>query len=34
MVRQAGELYQAFLQVDGKSYTAQVGLLLIRVNVV
>jgi hypothetical protein len=34
IVRQAGELYQALLQVDGESYTVQVSLLLIFVNVV
>jgi hypothetical protein len=34
IVQQAGELYQAFLQVDGESCMVQVGLLLIRVDVV
>jgi hypothetical protein len=34
VVRQAGELYQALLQVDGESCTVQVGLLLICVDVV
>jgi hypothetical protein len=34
IVRQAGELYQALLQVDGESDTTQVRLFLIRVDVV
>jgi hypothetical protein len=33
-VRQAGELYQALLQVNGESCTIHVGFLLIHVNVV
>jgi hypothetical protein len=33
-VRQAGELYQALLQLDAESCTVQVGLLLVRVDVV
>jgi hypothetical protein len=34
IVRQTGELYQALRQVHGESGTVQVGLLLIRVDVV
>jgi hypothetical protein len=34
IVRQAGELCQAFLQVDGESCMVQVGLVLICVDVV
>jgi hypothetical protein len=34
MLRQAGELYQVLLQVDGEPRTVQVGLLLICVDVV
>jgi hypothetical protein len=34
VVRQASELYEVFLQVDGESYMVQVGLLLTRVDVV
>jgi hypothetical protein len=34
IVRQTGELYQTLLQVDGEFCTIQVGLLLIRVDVV
>jgi hypothetical protein len=34
IVRQAGKLYQALLQVDGESCMVQIGLLLICVDVV
>jgi hypothetical protein len=34
VVRQAREMYQALLQMDGEPRTVQVGLLFIRVNVV
>jgi hypothetical protein len=34
IVRQTGQLYQALLQVDGESCTVQVGVLLIRIDVV
>jgi hypothetical protein len=34
IVRQVGELYQTLLQVDGESNMVQVGLFLIRVDVV
>jgi hypothetical protein len=34
IIRQTGELYQALLQVHGESCMVQVGLLLIRVDVV
>jgi hypothetical protein len=34
VVRQAGEMYQALLQMDGEPRTVQVGLLFICVNVV
>jgi hypothetical protein len=34
VVRQAGEMYQALLQMDGEPHTIQVGPLFIRVNVV
>jgi hypothetical protein len=34
VVRQARELHQALLQMDGESYTVQVGLLFIHVDVV
>jgi hypothetical protein len=34
IVRQAREMYQALLQMDGEPCTVQVGLLFIRVNVV
>jgi hypothetical protein len=34
IVRQAREMYQALLQMDGEPYTVQVGLLLIHVDVV
>jgi hypothetical protein len=34
IIRQAGELYQALLKVDGESCTVYVILLLIRVDVV
>jgi hypothetical protein len=34
VVRQAREMHQALLQMDGEPYTVQVNLLFIRVNVV
>jgi hypothetical protein len=34
IVRQVGEMYQTLLQVDGEPCTVQVGLLLIRINVI
>jgi hypothetical protein len=34
IVRQAGKLYQTLLQVDGESGTVQVGLFLIRIDVI
>jgi hypothetical protein len=34
VVRQAREMHQALLQMDGEPYTVQVGLLFIRVDVV
>jgi hypothetical protein len=34
IVRQAGEMYQALLQMDGEPCTVHVGLLFIRVNVI
>jgi hypothetical protein len=34
IVKQAGEMYQALLQMDGEPCTVQVGLLFIRVDVV
>jgi hypothetical protein len=34
VVRQAGEMYQALLQMDGEPYMVQVGLLFICVDVV
>jgi hypothetical protein len=34
VVRQVGEMYQMLLQVDGEPCTVQVGLLLIRINVI
>jgi hypothetical protein len=34
VVRQVGEMYQTLLQVDGEPCTVQVGLLLIRINVI
>jgi hypothetical protein len=34
LIVQVGEMYQTFLQVDGEPCTVQVGLLLIRINVI
>jgi hypothetical protein len=34
VVRQVGEMYQTLLHVDGEPCTVQVGLLLIRINVI
>jgi hypothetical protein len=34
IVRHVGEMYQTLLQVDGEPCTVQVGLLLIRINVI